>query len=341
MSRTGTETGKRVSIHDIAGAAAVSITTVSHALNGKGRVLPATRERVLAVADELGYRANPHAQRLATGRHMTLAMQISGYGPKTLVPDSAFFVELLNAASGAAIDHGYALVLAPPDLTSRSIEQLAVDGAIVVDPTGEEALLRFLSAGGAPVVTVGRALRGAPDLAWVDNDHRRATARVLDHFADMGYERPALLTGGMRRSYAHDSVEAYRAWVAERGLEPIVARVRGIPTFAAGFQAAASLLDGPARPDAIHATLDALALGALRAAHAAGLRVPEDLGIAAAVDSDALRSTAPPLTAVQLHARRIGREAVRLLTDMLGGEAPEERSVTVPARLVSRDSTRR
>ncbi|MBB4662246.1 LacI family DNA-binding transcriptional regulator [Conexibacter arvalis] len=332
---------RRVSIRDIADAAGVSLTTVSHALNGKGRVQPETRARIFALAAELGYSANPHAQRLATGRHMMLAVQISGFGGKALATDSAYFVDVLNSVSAAALDHGYTAVLAAPDMRPRDIDAFAVDGAIVVDPTGEEPLLTTLAQRGAPVVTTGRVLGAGQTSGWVDNDLRKAATRVLDHFGDAGYERPAILTGPLTRSYAADTVETYERWARERGIEPISVAVRSGMSAAAAMRAAEALLSRRDRPDAVYAMLDVLALATAHVARRRGLSVPGDLGIAAAFDSEVLRWADPPLTAFDLHPARIGREAVALLTAVLADPTRAGRSVTVPAKLISRASTAR
>jgi len=332
---------RRVSIRDIADAAGVSLTTVSHALNGKGRVQPQTRERIFALAAELGYSANPHAQRLATGRHMMIAVQISGFGGKALATDSAYFVDVLNSVSAAALDHGYTAVLAAPDMHPRDVDAFAVDGAIVVDPTGEEPLLTTLARRGAPVVTTGRVLDGDVTSGWVDNDLRKAAVKVLDHFLEAGYERPAILTGPLSRSYAADTLDAYEQWARERGIRPVSVAVRTGMSAAAAMRAAEQLLGRRERPDAVYAMLDVLALATAHVARRRGLTVPGDLGIAAAFDSEVLRWADPPLTAFDLHPARIGREAVELLTAVLADRAPRQRSVTVPARLITRASTDR
>lgn len=332
---------RRVSIRDIADAAGVSATTVSHALNGKGRVLPDTRARIFALADELGYRANPHAQRLATGRHMMIAVQISGVGRKALVTDSAYFVDVLNSVSAAALDHGYTAVLAAPGMRPRDIDGFAVDGAIVVDPTGEEPLLTELARRGAPVVTTGRVLHDDVTRGWVDNDLRKAATRVLDHFLEAGYERPAILAGPLTRSYAADTVAAYEQWTAEHGIEPISVAVPAGMSAASAIRAAEALLSRRRPPDAVYAMLDVLALATLHVARRQGIAVPGELGIAAAFDSEVLRWADPPMTAFNLHPARIGREAVELLTAVLADPSQAPRSVTVPARLIPRASTAR
>ncbi|WP_320668769.1 LacI family DNA-binding transcriptional regulator [Patulibacter defluvii] len=330
----------RPSIQDIADATGVSITTVSHALNGKGRVQAETRERVLRVADELGYTANVHAQRLATGRNRMLALQVSGSGKRMLASDSSYYVDVLDSAAAAALDAGYTPVIVPARLPERAVEALAVEGAIVIDPRGDEPLLRVVRDRGGLAVTAGRVLRDGEGWGSVDNDHRRLTRDALDHLLERGYRRPALLTGTAARSFAADAAAEYRAWAAEHGLPPIVVTVRAAPSASAAFAAAGKLLDRPDRPDAVYASFDVFALGVLRAAAARGLRVPKDVGIVATVDGEGLRGAVPPVSAFDLHPSRIGKQTVATLVRMLEQDAPAE-AVVVPAQLRPRESTER
>ncbi len=321
--------------------AGVSITTVSHALNGRGRVLPETRDRVLAAADRLGYSANVHAQRLATGIHKTLALQVSGYGPNIVGVDSAYYIDLLNSASATALELGYMPILTPPDVTRR-FKQLPADGALILDPTGDEPLLEAVSEAGGVVVTAGRPLSNRDRVAgWVDNDLPTLTIEVMDHLEKMGYERPALITGAKERSYAADTINAYERWMGERGKEPMVEVVRANPTVDVAMKVAEDLLDRSPRPDSIYASFDVFALGALRYARSAGLDVPQDLGIVATVDSQGMRSATPALTAIKNNPATLGERAIKMLVGLLNGEVESPVGEIIPAQLQARESTAR
>lgn len=326
---------KPVSINDIAKAAGVSITTVSHALNGKGRIPLATRQRVVGVAHELGYRPNPQARGLATGKTLTIAIQLASAGGDGVIPDFAYFVELLNAAAALALERGYGLIVVPAEDPDHHLDDLLLDGAIVVDPTGSEPML---TRGDIPVVTTGRVPTGGA-YASVDNDHRAGTRLVLDHFREVGCHTPALLTTAAGQSYVDDTVAEYTAWCAANEVEPVVVRISGAPTEAAAEPAAAELLSRPDRPDAVYATLDRAAVGVLQAARSSGLRVPDDVALAATTDSPILRAVDPPITALNLDAPAIGREAVRLLLDAVESGSLAPVAVTVPSSLVPRAAT--
>ncbi|MBK5233589.1 MAG: LacI family DNA-binding transcriptional regulator [Thermoleophilia bacterium] len=332
---------RRPGIHDVAREAGVSITTVSHSLNGRGRVLPETRDRVVAIAESLGYSANVHAQRLATGIHKTIALQVSGYGPNIVGVDSAYYIDLLNSASATALELGYMPILTPPDVTNKSI-QLAADGALILDPTGDEPLMETVNEAGGIVVTAGRPMLNRSSVAgWVDNDLPTLTIEVLDHLESMGYEQPALITGSRERSYAADTIRAYERWVGERGKATNVVEVRDNPTADVAISTARQLLEREPRPDSIYASFDVFALGALRVANSMGLDVPNDLGIVATVDSQGLRSATPTLTAIENHPSELGAKAIRMLIGLLNGTIEPPVTEIVPAELQVRESTAR
>lgn len=332
---------RRPSIHDVAREAGVSITTVSHSLNGRGRVLPETRDRVIETAEQLGYSANVHAQRLATGLNKTIALQVSGYGPDIVGVDSAYYIDLLNSASATALELGYMPILTPPDVTHQ-FTRFPADGALILDPTGNEPLMDTVSEAGGIVVTAGRTMTNRKKVAgWVDNDLPTLTLEVLDHLEERGYRRPALITGSKDRSYASDTITAYERWVNERGIESIVEEVEANPTADVAMSTARRLLQRESPPDSIYTSFDVFALGALRAAGTLGLKVPDDLGIVATVDSQGMRSATPALTAIENHPRDLGSKAIEILVRLLAGEIEAPVGEIIPAELQVRESTAR
>ncbi|HST40250.1 MAG TPA: LacI family DNA-binding transcriptional regulator [Conexibacter sp.] len=325
----------------MAAAAGVSVTTVSHALNNKGRLPEATRQRVRAIADQLGYKANATARNLVVGRTGLIGLVVSQHGgPPFAVTDFAYFGQLMLAASTAAIGEGYALVLAPADGALAPQGGIAVDGAIIVDPVRDDPLVGALARAGITVVTTGRML-GDDRSCWVDNDHIAGTRAVLDHLQRSGAERIALMTSPLEISYTFDVERAYREWCARARVEPLVKAPELGLSERAGYAAAGELLSLPEPPDAIFATYDRLAYGTLLAAEARGVRVPEDLLLATtATESQAPEQARPALTTLNLHPAEIGRAAASLLIALLDDEEPA-RHVVVPHRVVARSSTRR
>jgi DNA-binding LacI/PurR family transcriptional regulator len=334
----------RIGIREVAAAAGVSVTTVSHSLNGKGRLPERTRQHVREVAERLGYRPNAAARSLAGGKTGLLGLVISQEaGLEFSVSDIAYFGQLMAGATTAAMERGYALALTPPDLDPTLGGRLPLDGAVVVDPTFGDPTVAALRDAGVPVVTNGRVLDSPADGAWVDNDYAAGANAMFEHLTRHGARRIALLSSRPLISYLVDTEHAYREWCDAHGSEPLIAYVSGGLTESAGFAAASELLARDSRPDAIYATYDRLGLGALLAADANGIAVPSDLIVAACTDSAACRNASPSLTALNLHAEEIGREAVRLLVDLVEDAPPDGAAahVRLPTRVVARASTRR
>jgi DNA-binding LacI/PurR family transcriptional regulator len=331
---------ERIGIKDVAAEAGVSITTVSHALNGKGRLPAKTRERVREVADRLGYRPNVNARNLAGGRSGLLALAVSQDEDLAFqLGDFDYFASLIRYATMAALDRGYALAaIAPVGDAEDTFHRLPADGAIVVDPLPGDRALEHLRKLGTPIVTTGRAPDGSEDDYWIDNDHTIGIASVLDHLAELGARRIALILPYYFASYVEDVRSGYSKWCVANGFEEQIRTADGV-TETAGFEAGGALLDDPDPPDAIYASIDRLAIGVLMAAETRGVAVPGDLLVAACTDSIAARTAHPPLTTLGLNPEQIGTAAAEMLIDLVEGVDVKPRHLMVPTQLVRRAST--
>jgi DNA-binding LacI/PurR family transcriptional regulator len=333
-------TGRSVGIKAVAEAAGVSTTTVSHALNGKGRLADGTRRHVQEVAARLGYRPSAMARGLAGGRTGMLATIVSGVEEFALqVGDFDYFLQLMHGATQEALRRGFSLTLLQADSDPEVLDGLPLDGAIVIDPIAGDPIVERLGDRGVPVVTTGRELGGSDGACWVDNDHVAGTREMLDHLAAAGSRRIALLTSPPVSSYAFDARGAYVDWCEARGQEPVIAELTGNVSEGGAYAAAIELLAAADAPDGIYATLDRLALGALLAAEASGVAVPDRLRIAGCTDSEPSRKARPALTALSLDPERLGREALDLLLDIVEDGASAAPHRLVPATVVPREST--
>lgn len=332
---------RAVRISDVAAAAGVSNTTVSHALNGKGRLPEETRRRVREVADRLGYQPSALARGLAGGRTGMLAVTVSFVEEQALaVADFDYFMQVMNGASAAALERGLSLMLLPTDSRRQLLDQLPLDGAIVMDPVPGDEIVDLLERREIPVVTTGRRPDGPAESCWVDNDHIAGTRTMVDHFAERGCTRIALLTAPVLSTYTQDALFAFETRCAELGIDATVWRLEGDAISESGAYAAASeLLDSDDPPDGIYATLDRVALGALLAAGAKGIKVPEQLRIAGCTDSSASQAARPSLTALSLNPERIGNEALDLLVELIENGVPDKPQRIVPFAVIPREST--
>lgn len=328
-------------IGEVARVSGFSPTTVSNALSGKGRVAPATRERILAVADELGYRPHAAAAHLARKRtgHLFLTSSPSDPSPVGLM-DVDYFLAFALSASAAGLDAGYALMLGPTADQERLWSETRFEGAIVTDPLPNDPFLGWLEERRIPVVTVGRDVGRPQETWWVDSDVRAVTVELLDHLTAVGARRIGLVCEPPRHSFSADQHAAYREWQAARGGEALIEETVGNRT-EAGFHATLRLLDRPDPPDAILASLEGLALGVKLAADSRGVDVPGTLMVASTSDGPGLATAEAAITAVDLDPGEAATIAVGMLVDRIEDRSPEPRTVFVPPTLRVRASTAR
>jgi DNA-binding LacI/PurR family transcriptional regulator len=334
---------ERPTVRDVAAVAGVSLTTVSHALNGKGRVDARTRARVLEAAKRIGYRANPTARSLRSGRTGILALVLPMIGSDTHRNEAlglGFYIRLAGAAAAAAAARDHALLLPPPLRQIADVRDLPVDGGIVVDPAANDPILALFDAIGLPVVTVERD-PARPGADWfVASDNASNTRTVLDHLAANGARRIALLAPQTTAAWVSETRETYAAWTAGHGREPIVVSVPHERLEGSAYTSTLELLARPDRPDAVYAVSEPYATGALRAIRERGLRVPDDVLLVAGVDSHEASTGEPPITALDLHPDEQAAVAVELLVARVAGR-PADAPRTVPGTLCVRRSSRR
>jgi DNA-binding LacI/PurR family transcriptional regulator len=324
----------RVSIRDVARAAGVSTTTVSDALSGRGRLPQSTRDRVAKVALDLGYTANPSARWLRSGRTGALGL----YVPDRTV-GLEYYMRLALGAADEAFAHGLALTLVPAG-GGAGPPPLQLDGVVVSDPVRGDPMLARLAALGVPIVTCERDVTpGVEHAARAQGDHRRGITMLLDHLAEQGARRVAVLCPGDDTSFGADIRAAHGAWCAQHGREALLYDVpfaADPPDVAAAVRRALACRPGP---DALVAVPDGSLAPAFQALYGEGVRVPDDLLLASYVDSLALGSMPVPVTAVDLFPGQMGHEATRLLADLVEGRTEPGQVVDVPVHLVVRAST--
>ncbi len=332
---------RRPRITEVAAAAGVSITTVSHALNGKGRISDATRTHVHEVARSLGYRPSANARSLGSGRYGLIALKVSMLGGSSAAfVEFDYFRRLLNAATSAALEHGFALVTLPGgSADGEPPPDFSADGMIAIDPEPGDEALAAARQRGLQIVSTGRDLDDDAT-PWIDTDHRNGTTAVLDHLAASGAKRIALIALERVNSFAIDITGEYEDWCARNGCEPIESRAVADYSAATGREAALELLSTPNPPDAIYAPLDGLGLGALSAARELGLDVPGDLMLAACTDSASAATSKPGLTSLSLAPEEIGAGAVDMLLELIGDPSTPIKNRYVPTKLVVRQSSR-
>jgi len=323
-------------LKDVAKVAAVSTKTVSRVVNNQGEISPATRQRVQLAIEQLGYRPNVLARSLIHKRTNTLgvvAWGIDYFGPSRTVVgieqqahqlDYSLFLNLMaRPDDGGSEDVLDTLITHRVDGIIWAVPEVGKNRAWL-DSTHMEQL--------PPIVFLSMAPR--PGLTIVAVDNLFGARQATQHLIDQGRRRVGIITGPLTWWEARERYAGWEAAMHAAGLEtPASLLVQGEWTAAAGEQGMDRLLAQEPGIDAVFASSDQIALGALGAAHRLGKRIPQDLAI---VGFDNMPESAcfwPPLSTVYQQLIDVGRIAVQTLHAMIvanrQSQGPNEAGVTV------------
>jgi len=326
---------KKATIRDVAAAAGVSVTTVSDALSGKGRLPEATREKVHAVAEQLSYRPSAIARGLRSDGLGLIAICIAPAGGGGVLTDVSYWAAIVTHASQAILSTGQAPVLLPHSVEMLSKMRLPLDGAIVVDPLENDPVLAFFERKRIHCLTIGRDLQHDTG-HWVDDDTREGVRQLLLAAVPIG-ACLGFITVGPKKSYIGDALDGAQDWAAERGGRLLVQASPSMesPQVEAAVKA---LLDGGA--EALIAQNDRLALRALEALKSLGKTVPDDVRLLSAADAPELSRVEPTISAAQAHPARLAALAAAGLQDIIRGSG-DWANAKVPMEVILRASAPR
>ncbi|MGH1565423.1 LacI family DNA-binding transcriptional regulator [Mumia sp. DW29H23] len=320
-------------IYDVAAAAGVATSTVSRAFSTPNRVSARTREHVLAVAAELGYRPNPHARALFSGRHHTVAMVVSDI-------TNPHYFELIRGAELRAKASEYTLVLVNAEESPRieydQIQRLvsSVDGFVLAASRLPDENLEQISAQ-RPVVLMNRELGGIPSVVL---DHVQGCRQIVEHLVSLGHRHLVYLAG------PRNSWMAATRWSALRtAAEGLGIRAERVGPFTPKVSQGGAAADGALTTSAtaVVAHNDLLAIGVVQRLAQRGVRVPDDVSVVGFDDIFASDLCTPSLTTLGGAHVEVGRAAVEILLDMATpqGRARTPPRVVLPTELVLRGST--
>ena len=326
----------------IAGELGVSITTVSKVLNNRADISEATRTRVLAKVEELGYQRNAVARSLSLRRTHTLGI---------VIPDlmHSFFVEIIAGIEPVASVRGYGLLLCSSSedrgKERAELELLRgrqVDGVVLASApgAGNADILQQLTRQGTTLVMIDRDDHPSVKCHRVLTDDEQVGQLATSHLLDLG-RRAIAHIGGPAIAHAKRRERGWREALKARGVKgPDDWIVRGGFMESDGYRAMKGLLSVRPRIDAVFAANDPSAIGAMKAIWEAGLRVPDDIAVVGVGDialGDLLRV---PLTTVSWSREDQGRRAAELLLDRVRSNSSDKpRRVVIEPHLVVRRSS--
>ena len=322
---------RRPTLHDVAARAGVSKSLASLALQGSPKVAPASREAILAAADELGYRPNRTASSLVRQRTHTIGVHI-------LDLHNPVFAEILDGVQEAVRGHDYSTLLvtgnADPVTERTEITRLLesrVEGLVLIAHRLSDEDLSAIAAE-VPTVVVTWRTDGIPGLDSVAGDDVAGAQLAVDHLVSLGHSHIAHISGGDNR-IARERRSGYEQAMVAHGLDPRV--VDGAFTEQGGYAGTEIAVDAGAT--ALVVANDLAAIGALAALRARGLRVPDDVSV---VGYDGMRLLdSLDLTTVAQPLADMGRAAADLLTDRIAHPARASVHREVETRLVARGSS--
>ncbi len=330
-------------IADVARQAGVSTATVSRVLAGLGGAGPETQRRVLDAARELDYRPSEIARSLKRRSTQTLGLIVTDI-------ENPYFPQLVRSVEDAARAAGYAILLCnaadDPDREAFYLDLLVerrVDGLIIAASSLGVRHLEWLAAPRLPIVLVNTA---APDvdLPSITSDNHAGGRLAAEHLLELGHRRFGYLMAPPRNADAPERLAGVREALADAGLAGTPPTVTtGAPLVGGGEAAMLEMLDRTPDVSAIVAYNDLMAIGALRALHQRGRRVPGDVSIVGFDDVAFAAYVDPPLTTIAQGTIEMGRWAVAQLARRLraGDGDGLAASVRLPVRLVVRGSTGR
>lgn len=329
-----------VTVHDVAKAAGVSISTVSRALSAPERVAADTRDRVTRVAAELGYRPNHAASGLRMGRTHAVGL---------VVPDleNPYFASVTKGVQARARAEGYEVFVADSDEDADAEPELIgalaarTDGVIVASPRSDEATLSAALEGLTAVLANRElppptgAVSGSSAFPYVAVDDADGVAQVLGHLSALGHRTIGIAAGPVS-SWSGDRRVAGLFAAAERRDVELVELGNFQPYFAGGVQAADHALASGVT--AVAAFNDLMALGILDRLRHRGVDVPGEMSVVGFDDVQLATVVSPALTTVHAPLARLGRRAVDLLLARLRGGAPASTQL-LPVELMIRGSS--
>ncbi|SFO15543.1 transcriptional regulator, LacI family [Roseovarius lutimaris] len=337
MSRKNKESEHNLpTLADVATRAGVSTATVSRCLNSPGQVQQGTRDRVMAAVQDLGYSPNFGARALAARRTKTIG---------AIIPtmENAIFARAIQAFQEELHKSGVTLLVSSSSYRQdveedqiRTLVARGADGLLLIGHDRSPAIYQFLANRGVPVLICWAYDPSVARLS-IGFDNRRAMAGLAAEVLALGHRNIGIISAEFEgNDRARARVSGVQDAMRAQGLDPTTADLIETPySIENGANALREMMQNSPRPSAVICGNDVLAVGAVQMARALGLAVPGDVSITGFDDIELARVVDPPLTTVHVPHRDMGRQAARLLVDMVAGH-PARDSVLLETNLCLR-----
>lgn len=324
---------------DVARLAGVAESTVSRALNDSPLITEPIKEKVRAVARELGYVRSRQAMLFARKRTNTIGFVVPSYG--SFPPFSrSYFPALLDGVVLESDESGFSPTIILDKQDHRAEDYLAlirsrtVDGLLFAVTRADFRPFAGLAEAGVPFVLINNYHTG---LNSVDSRPRSGMAKAFSHGVNLGHRRFGYITGDIRYRNAVDRLEVFKSLAEEYGVETSL--VEGDFSKTSGYAGAGKLLNSSAPPTLIMTSSDRCAFGVLQYAAERGVRVPTDLSVIGFDNLPPVQDITPPLSTIDQPVTALARCATRLLIDLLLGRREEPIQEWLDTDFIVREST--
>lgn len=329
---------KKITIRDVARQAGVSYQTVSRVLNANDNVAEETRKRVLQAMQDLDFVPNKVAQMLTTSRSQIIELIIVD------IMQGGRFADSIRSMALAARNIGYDLLvtMTNEDELGMALNDAAarfVDGVVMYAPSlrmADEKLLELCN--GLPLVR--RDYVPTSRLAWVGFDQVYATRMAVEYLIELGHRRIAAIPPALDLINGQLRYATWKETLQQHGLEPGPTHEAKY-TFRSGYEAMQHILETHLSFTAVLVGSDTMALGAMRALHEHGLRIPQDISVLSFDNAELASFTEPALTTINFDFREQDSMAVKYLVEILNNPEMKLHQRILLPDLVIRESTRR
>ena len=326
----------KVTIYEVAGKANVSLATVSRVLNYPEKVKPTTRERVLAVIEELGYRPNAIARGLASRKSTFIGIVVPDFSRGSVA-------EAVNGICTLANSYGYQIMVFPAENENRkSIDVWAdvvasqVDGVLYLNDLLSESEFEYLKSMKIPVVVANSVITD-PAIACVNIDYYEAAYKITKRLVQRGRRNIILANTNRFYSMNEEKEKGYVAAIKEAGLTPRILHTSGKPDI--NRKAIKEFLNNNV-VDGVVAVRDSIAVSFMNIAIEQGLSVPKDFEVYGFQNTRVALLSRPQLSTINTPIYEIGKVAMEILTVMMEDGNVKDMKVLMPYEIIERGTTK-
>ncbi len=336
----------RITIKDVAEKAGVSITSVSFAFNNPERLPEGTVQKILEVAEELGYVPNPIARSMLTGRTGVIGILVPQ--PTTEIIRNPFWAEFIEGVAEVCLREGFSILLVPPleGSVKRAVAKTAVDGFITIGLELYKSTILILQQRKIPFVIVDTD--PVEGISSVNITDKKGAYSIMKYVLSQGHHRVGLLgirSGKMGKFEEYTGtlrsrIDGFSQALKEHNLalgDPSVKYYECSSTMHGGEEGFRFLFASEPNPTCIVTMSDVIAFGVIKSANEKGLKIPEDFSVTGFDDVPYAAISNPPLTTISQPLKEKGKTAANLLVDHICGENEVTQKV-FSTKLVIRDS---